>query len=150
MPRFIDLSTLVLLTIILAGVASVVYRLYRAKKSDGNIDDDEKEKLFQFTRDLTFKIMMEAIEIQKQKNAGDQFLRQYILSKVTMLVNQSSILTDSEKEIIVVYLIETAVDTVLKLLGYNVVEIKNEIAEASYEQLESYEAGPIMHQVFDK
>ena len=150
MPRFIDLSTLVLLTIILAGVASVVYRLYRAKKSDGNIDDDEKEKLFQFTRDLTFKIMMEAIEIQKQKNAGDQFLRQYILSKVTMLVNQSSILIDSEKEIIVVYLIETAVDTVLKLLGYNVVEIKNEIAEASYEQLESYEAGPIMHQVFDK
>jgi hypothetical protein len=134
MDKFMDLGTLVLLVVILAGIIIILYNAYKLKKNDGKIDNDEKGKLFQQIRDMALNLVKEALEIQKQQNQGDAFVRDYIVNKLTIVVSESTVLTQAEKDIIITYLLEEAVDTVLKLLGYNIVQIKQELANTNYYQ----------------
>lgn len=130
MDKFMDLGTLVLLVMILAGIINIIYRAYKAKKDDGIVDDDEKEDLFQQIRTMAFNLVVEALEIQRREKQGNTFVREYIISKLTIAINESTLLNQEEKELVITYLLEQAVDTVLQLLGYNVTEIKTGAAKS--------------------
>jgi hypothetical protein len=64
MDKFMDLGTLVLLVVILAGIIIILYNAYKLKKNDGKIDNDEKGKLFQQIRDMALNLVKEALVIQ--------------------------------------------------------------------------------------
>lgn len=134
MDKFMDLGTLVLLIMIAAGIITILYRLFKMKKDDGKVDDDERTQLFQQVRDMALNLVKEALEIQKQQEQGEEFVREYIITKLTIVISESTILTQPEKDIIITYLLEEAVDTVLKLIGYDIVKMKQKIAQTNYYQ----------------
>lgn len=134
MDKFMDLGTLVLLIMIAAGLITILYRLFKMKKDDGKVDDDERTQLFQQVRDMALNLVKEALEIQKQQEQGEEFVREYIITKLTIVISESTILTQPEKDIIITYLLEEAVDTVLKLIGYDIVKMKQKIAQTNYYQ----------------
>jgi hypothetical protein len=134
MDKFMDLGTLVLLIMIAAGLITILYRLFKMKKDDGKVDDDERTQLFQQVRDMALNLVKEALEIQKQQEQGEEFVREYIITKLTIVISEATILTQPEKDIIITYLLEEAVDTVLKLIGYDIVKMKQKIAQTNYYQ----------------